>query len=51
MSNISEVQSSIMEELNNLTVVKDNAQTLIERKVSFEKTKKILAVSLGRKHG
>uniref|UniRef100_A0A4W5LDP4 Dynamin-binding protein n=1 Tax=Hucho hucho TaxID=62062 RepID=A0A4W5LDP4_9TELE len=44
LSNISEVQSSIMEELNNLTVVKDNAQTLIERKVSFEKTKKILAV-------
>lgn len=44
LSNISEVQNSIMEELNNLTVVKDNAQTLIERKVSFEKTKKILAV-------
>lgn len=51
MSNISEVQSSIMEELNNLTVVKDNTQTLIERKVSFEKTKTFLAVSLGRKHG
>ncbi|KAM9856625.1 rho guanine nucleotide exchange factor 38 [Aulostomus maculatus] len=36
-SNIAEVQSSIMEELNNLTFVKDNAQKLMERKVSFER--------------
>ncbi|KAG7458670.1 hypothetical protein MATL_G00223040 [Megalops atlanticus] len=42
LSNINEVQNSIMEELNNLTFVKDNAQKLMERKVSFEKPKKIL---------
>ncbi|KAL1023809.1 hypothetical protein UPYG_G00046510 [Umbra pygmaea] len=44
LSNISEVQSSIMEGLNNLTFVKENAQKLMERKVSFEKTKKFIAV-------
>lgn len=37
MSNTAEVQNSIMEELNNLTFVKDNAQKLMERKVSFER--------------
>ncbi|XP_070846978.1 rho guanine nucleotide exchange factor 38-like [Chaetodon trifascialis] len=37
LSNIAEVQSCIMEELNNLTFVKDNAQKLMERKVSFER--------------
>lgn len=37
LSNIAEVQNSIMDELNNLTFVKDNAQKLMERKVSFEK--------------
>lgn len=37
MSNIAEVQNSIMDELNNLTFVKDNAQKLMERKVSFER--------------
>ena len=37
MSNINEVQNSIMDELNNLTFVKDNAQKLMERKVSFER--------------
>lgn len=37
MSNSAEVQNSIMEELNNLTFVKDNAQKLMERKVSFER--------------
>nr|XP_040043644.1 rho guanine nucleotide exchange factor 38 isoform X1 [Gasterosteus aculeatus aculeatus] len=37
LSNIAEVQNSIMEELNNLTFVKDNAQKLMERKVSFER--------------
>nr|XP_019956819.1 PREDICTED: rho guanine nucleotide exchange factor 38 [Paralichthys olivaceus] len=37
LSNIAEVQSSIMDELNNLTFVKDNAQKLMERKVSFER--------------
>ncbi|XP_062386654.1 rho guanine nucleotide exchange factor 38 [Sardina pilchardus] len=40
LSNISEVQNSIMEELGNLTFVKDNAQRLMERKVSFEKREK-----------
>ncbi|XP_008285387.1 rho guanine nucleotide exchange factor 38 [Stegastes partitus] len=37
LSNIAEVQNSIMDELNNLTFVKDNAQKLMERKVSFER--------------
>lgn len=40
MSNIAEVQNSIMDELNNLTFVKDNAQKLMERKVSFERRDK-----------
>ncbi|KAJ8000767.1 hypothetical protein DPEC_G00183750 [Dallia pectoralis] len=44
LSNISEVQSSIMDELNNLTLVRENAPKLMERKVSFEKTKRIPAV-------
>ncbi len=37
LSNIAEVQNSIMDELINLTFVKDNAQKLMERKVSFER--------------
>ncbi|KAK1886374.1 Rho guanine nucleotide exchange factor 38 [Dissostichus eleginoides] len=37
LSNITEVQNSIMDELNNLTFVNDNAQKLMERKVSFER--------------
>lgn len=37
LSNIAEVQNSIMEELSNLSFVKDNAQKLMERKVSFER--------------
>ncbi|XP_077575967.1 rho guanine nucleotide exchange factor 38 [Stigmatopora nigra] len=37
LSNITEVQNSIMDELNNLAFVKDNAQKLMERKVSFER--------------
>ncbi|KAM7394350.1 hypothetical protein PAMP_021161 [Pampus punctatissimus] len=37
LSNIAEVQNSIMDELNNLTFVKDNVQKLMERKVSFER--------------
>ncbi|XP_063076193.1 rho guanine nucleotide exchange factor 38 [Engraulis encrasicolus] len=49
LSNISEVQNSIMEELANLTFVKDNAQRLMERKVSFEKReKKIVAPEIQR---
>ncbi|XP_017265725.1 rho guanine nucleotide exchange factor 38 isoform X1 [Kryptolebias marmoratus] len=39
LSNTAEVQNSIMDELNSLTFVKDNAQKLIERKVSFERQK------------
>lgn len=39
LSNTAEVQNSIMDELNNLTFVKDNAQKLMERKVSFERQK------------
>nr|XP_015201254.1 PREDICTED: rho guanine nucleotide exchange factor 38-like [Lepisosteus oculatus] len=42
LSNLSEVQNSIMEELNNLVFVKENAQKLMERKVSFEKSRKVL---------
>ncbi|XP_026127593.1 rho guanine nucleotide exchange factor 38-like [Carassius auratus] len=37
MSNVSEVQNSIMEELSNLGFYKENSQKLMERKVSFEK--------------
>ncbi|KAJ3614454.1 hypothetical protein NHX12_018026, partial [Muraenolepis orangiensis] len=37
LSNINEVQNSLMDELNNLAFVKDNAQKLMERKVSFER--------------
>ncbi|XP_054634687.1 rho guanine nucleotide exchange factor 38 isoform X2 [Dunckerocampus dactyliophorus] len=37
LSNITEVQNSIMDELNNLTFVKENAHKLMERKVSFER--------------
>ncbi|KAJ8281068.1 hypothetical protein GJAV_G00063130 [Gymnothorax javanicus] len=48
LSNISDVQNSIMDELNNLTFVKDNAPKLMERKVSFEKTKKILPPEVTR---
>lgn len=40
LSNITEVQNSIMDELNNLAFVKDNAQKLMERKVSFERRDK-----------
>ncbi|KAG5848382.1 hypothetical protein ANANG_G00097880 [Anguilla anguilla] len=48
LSNISEVQNSIMDELNNLAFVKDNAPKLMERKVSFDKTKKILPPEVTR---
>ncbi|MCJ8730144.1 hypothetical protein PDJAM_G00180800 [Pangasius djambal] len=37
LSNISEVQNSIMEEISNLTFFRENSQRLMERKVSFEK--------------
>uniref|UniRef100_A0A3P8UM01 Dynamin-binding protein n=1 Tax=Cynoglossus semilaevis TaxID=244447 RepID=A0A3P8UM01_CYNSE len=40
LSNISEVQNCIMEELNSLSFVKENAQKLMERKVSFERREK-----------
>ncbi|KAI5107603.1 rho guanine nucleotide exchange factor 38 isoform X2 [Silurus meridionalis] len=45
LSNISEVQSSIMEDISNLTFFRENSQRLMERKVSFEKRdKKNMAV-------
>lgn len=37
LSNISEVQNSIMDEISNLTFFRENSQKLMERKVSFEK--------------
>lgn len=37
LSNMAEVQNCIMEELSNFSFVKDNAQKLMERKVSFER--------------
>ncbi|XP_053478190.1 rho guanine nucleotide exchange factor 38 isoform X2 [Ictalurus furcatus] len=40
LSNISEVQNSIMEEISNLMFFRENAQKLMERKVSFEKREK-----------
>ncbi|KAK1174941.1 rho guanine nucleotide exchange factor 38-like isoform X1 [Acipenser oxyrinchus oxyrinchus] len=40
LSNIHEVQNSVMEELNNLIFVKENAPKLNERKLSFDKPKK-----------
>ncbi|XP_053358670.1 rho guanine nucleotide exchange factor 38 [Clarias gariepinus] len=40
LSNINEVQNSIMEEINNLTFFRENSQRLMERKVSFEKRDK-----------
>ncbi|XP_026988628.1 rho guanine nucleotide exchange factor 38 [Tachysurus fulvidraco] len=40
LSNISEVQNSIMEEISNLTFFRENSQRLMERKVSFEKREK-----------
>nr|XP_023654877.1 rho guanine nucleotide exchange factor 38 [Paramormyrops kingsleyae]XP_023654878.1 rho guanine nucleotide exchange factor 38 [Paramormyrops kingsleyae] len=48
LSNICEVQSSIIEGLNNLSFVKDNAPRLMERKVSFEKLKKISPPEVAR---
>lgn len=46
LSNISEVQNCIMEELNSLSFVKENAQKLMERKVSFERREKKTTVSI-----
>ncbi|TTT79197.1 Rho guanine nucleotide exchange factor 38 [Bagarius yarrelli] len=37
LSNISEVQNSIMDEISNLMFFRENSQRLMERKVSFEK--------------
>lgn len=39
VSNISEMQNRILEEIQNLNFVKDNNATFIERKLSFEKRK------------
>ncbi|XP_060951488.1 rho guanine nucleotide exchange factor 38 [Limanda limanda] len=50
LSNIAEVQNSIMDELNNLTFVKDNAQKLMERKVSFERQRDKKATTMEVQH-
>ncbi|XP_058885564.1 rho guanine nucleotide exchange factor 38-like isoform X2 [Acipenser ruthenus] len=42
LSNIHEVQNSVMEELSNLIFVKENTPKLIERKISFDKPKKVV---------
>ncbi|XP_016079078.1 PREDICTED: rho guanine nucleotide exchange factor 38 [Miniopterus natalensis] len=41
VSNISEVQNRVLEEIQNLNFVKDNSATFIERKLSFEKKKPV----------
>uniref|UniRef100_A0A672LVV4 Dynamin-binding protein n=1 Tax=Sinocyclocheilus grahami TaxID=75366 RepID=A0A672LVV4_SINGR len=48
LSNFSEVQNSIMEELSNLGFFKDNSQKLMERKVSFEKRDKKMVPEIPR---
>ncbi|XP_026060213.1 rho guanine nucleotide exchange factor 38 [Carassius auratus] len=48
LSNFSEVQNSIMEELSNLGFFKDNSQKLMERKVSFEKRDKKMVPEVSR---
>ncbi|XP_056619988.1 rho guanine nucleotide exchange factor 38 [Triplophysa dalaica] len=48
LSNLSEVQNSIMEELSNLTFVHENSQKLMERKVSFEKRDRKIAPEIPR---
>lgn len=48
LSNLSEVQNSIMEELSNLSFVKENSQKLMERKVSFEKRERKMAPEIHR---
>ncbi|ROL42730.1 Rho guanine nucleotide exchange factor 38 [Anabarilius grahami] len=48
LSNLSEVQNSIMEELSNLGFFKENSQKLMERKVSFEKRDKKMAPEITR---
>lgn len=52
LSNITEVQNSIMDELNNLAFVRDNTQKLMERKVSFERQRdKKMMVTLIQRNG
>ncbi|KAM7158195.1 rho guanine nucleotide exchange factor 38 isoform 7-T7 [Molossus nigricans] len=41
VSNISEMQNRVLEEVQNLNFVKDNSATFIERKLSFEKKKPV----------
>ncbi|XP_051560987.1 rho guanine nucleotide exchange factor 38 [Myxocyprinus asiaticus] len=48
LSNFSEMQNSIMEELSNLAFVKDNSQKLMERKVSFEKRERKMPPEIPR---
>lgn len=47
VSNISEMQNRVLEEVQNLNFIKDNSATFIERKLSFEKKKPVqILVSL-----
>lgn len=47
VSNISEIQNRVLEEVQNLNFMKDNSATFIERKLSFEKKKPVqILVSL-----
>ncbi|XP_012879181.1 PREDICTED: rho guanine nucleotide exchange factor 38 [Dipodomys ordii] len=41
VSNISEIQNRVLEEVHTLNFVKDNSATFIERKLSFEKKKPV----------
>lgn len=41
VSNISEIQNQVLEEVQNLNFVKNNSSTFIERKLSFEKKKHV----------
>ncbi|XP_008148461.2 rho guanine nucleotide exchange factor 38 [Eptesicus fuscus] len=41
VSNISEMQNRVLEEVQNLNFIKDNSATFIERKLSFEKKKPV----------
>ncbi|XP_019485644.1 PREDICTED: rho guanine nucleotide exchange factor 38 isoform X1 [Hipposideros armiger] len=41
VSNISEIQNQVLEEVQNLNFVKNNSATFIERKLSFEKKKHV----------
>ncbi|XP_008049669.1 rho guanine nucleotide exchange factor 38 [Carlito syrichta] len=45
VSNISEIQNRVLEEVQNMNFVKDSSTTFIERKLSFEKKKPVQILS------